>query len=145
MLYPKESIRHHYVVFAYNEMRHVFSSGHRVTTVEEAIIEAKRHLSSTPVSLDSKLTGKGRRPEVQKRAGVNVQDPTPPAPAKTKHERVLKGQEGLGLGRTTIPVPAAQHQDIPVVAVGAVACTTQIRTSSISIDDLDLDQYLLPC
>jgi hypothetical protein len=60
-------------------------------------------------------------PELKKRAGINVQYPTPPASAEIKHERFIKGQEGRGLGRTTVLIPAAQHQDTPVVAGVAAA------------------------
>jgi len=60
-------------------------------------------------------------PEVKKRAGVDVQYLTLPASGEIKYERSFKGQEGLGLGRTTVPVPVAQHQDTPVVAAGAAA------------------------
>ena len=62
-------------------------------------------------------------PEVKKRGGVNIQYPTPPASAEIKHERFFKGQEGRGLGRTTVTVPAGQalNQDAPVVAAGAAA------------------------
>jgi hypothetical protein len=52
--------------------------------------------------------------EVKKRAGVNIQYPTPPASAEIKHERSFKGQDGRGLGHVTIP--ASQHQDTPAVA-----------------------------
>jgi hypothetical protein len=71
--------------------------------------------------------------EVKKRAGVNVQHyPTPPASAEIKHDRFFKGQEdrGLGPGRTTAPVPAAQHQDTPVVAAGAAAPLAPARQLS---------------
>ena len=63
---------------------------------------------------------------------VNVQYPTPPASAEIKHERIFKGQEGRGLGRTAVAVPVAQNQDAAARAAAPTARHPTRRPSSIS-------------